>query len=352
MRKTTAILLFCLIFLVACASPVLQPTATAVVVQPTAATATQTPTPRVTITPPTTETALESSDLNLSVGPLWYDKEYIAQFSAIVTEQRNLNGYEVSAVVADGVVIAADMNGDGKMERVSQYTDAEGRAWFTWLNMELGMGPSEAIQLEPGATQILTDRFFLELSKKQFSGLTPEQIKQKMIDSAALGELTTIWTANSPYPMTEDNEWDTAWEQVKCNPALPWEIVNVGSVDQLKALPAEWQEKLGNPAIKEVVGGGILTCGPDGHVILIGVDTTTVGYMNGMDPAGIEKIMDKYGFTINKMRKDGSHFNGINLLFGLNRLDMERDNSAMTKYPQDSEGNGILEAFPKEWWEQ
>ena len=291
----------------------------------------------------------DATDL-LTGGPTWYETDDLAQYKEIKQEKRNLNGMETNVMVADGKVIAAEVDGD--WTRMIEYIDSEGNVFYAYQNMQIGMGPSGAFQLKDGATEVLVERLFKELSQGQFKGQTPEQIKAKMLENAKNGKLTKIMTATSPDNITEANKWDAEWEEIEIDPSKPWEIITIGSEEEFNSLPENWQQELtdwtSEPGLK---ADGFIKTGADGHIILVGVDTAKVKDFGGLTTTGLEAILSKYDVSRVVIIRNGGKFTGRLLLFGLQRLSNYQKSSAMTTYPGNSEGGDIMEAFTDSWWD-
>ncbi|MBI5945799.1 MAG: hypothetical protein HY864_15675 [Chloroflexi bacterium] len=294
-----------------------------------------------------------SSNGFLTEAPMWYEIKDVEKYKSVETKPMVIGGVETMAVVADGVVIAADMNKDKKFERVSEYKDADGNVFYSYINMDVGMGTSQAFQLEPGASAILVERLFKELSEGQFKGMTPEQIKNQMILDAATGKKTKIWTATSPDVVTEQNKYDTEWEEIEVDVTKPWEIILIGSEQQYNEMPEDWQSEMtdftSEPGLK---ADGIMKVGRDGHIILIGVDTQTVNIAwLGFNVEKLNQVIQSGGNSKKGMQKIASSMSGRLLLFGLSRLSVYRQNNAMVIYPSDSDGRGVVKAFSDTWWD-
>ncbi len=338
--------LFIFLFLTACApAPVIQTSEVSETSEVLPATAT----PVATAISASSSTP-ESPTAILTGSPTWFDAEDV---EGATPQTAMMNGSEKQAwVLPDDRVIAADVNGDGKIERVSEYDDGAGHKLYTWINMELGMGPSGAFQIkDTTAAGVIFERLFDELSQGQFAGMTPEQVREKLLAGPV-----DLWVPRAPANPGVDNT-AVEWEQLKgWDVSKGIELVLVGSESQLKALPAEWQGRIMDQRGTEQIVGGALIVAEDGHLVLVGVQSDIVANFEGLQRVKMEKDFDKLGLNLSTVRRNGSQGVGRLTLIPLDLLSDFMDVDAFLNFSNnatalDNLGRQIVNPFTEAWWD-
>lgn len=351
MRARTTTFLLSVVFLASCASPAPQVTVTVAPSSTHNAILTSTETPEPT----------PAASATTGLHGMYYDPDYMDSFVEIKDSLITIGAEQIQAVVgldASGqeVTLAAELtmfDGTREMVRVSEYKDQNGNAFYSFFNPDTGVTATGAFQLTPDAAEVIWERLFEELSEGQFAGMSPEKVKAQVLADAAVGKLTDLQVLRSIGGENPDLLMKTV--TVQADFSKPMEQIIIGSMEQFRELPVEWQEAILDP---ERATSGAIFVGTDGHLISVGVDISFATNFWGFDRNGMEVGMDKYNLTLAALRRNSAKEIGLLSLNGASLFSEINDPRAFWEYIRDGEvsknensGLQIAKSFSEVWWD-